>query len=147
MLNITVRLPSKRRFIIWSVCIIAVILIAGFVMQGGALRGEYDSYGAQVRYAKSLGWEISEKPVSEQKITIADRFDSNMELYNEIQISQGFDLRDFKGCEAVRYTYKLLNYPNYPDGVHLSFIVYNGDIIAGDIQSTTDSGFMHGIKL
>lgn len=81
------------------------------------------------------------------KITIADRFDSNMELYNEIQLSQGFDLRDFKGCEAVRYTYKLLNYPNYPDGVHLSFIVYNGDIIAGDIQSTTDSGFMHGIKL
>lgn len=147
MLNITIRLPSKRRFSIWAVCIIAIMIIAGFVMQGGTLKGEYDSYSSQVRYAKSLGWEVSEKPVSEQKFIISDQFDSNMEFYNEIQLSQGFDLRDFTGCEVVRYTYELINYPNCPDGMRLSLVVYDGNIVAGDIQSTTDSGFMHGIKL
>lgn len=144
MLNMTVRMPSSRKFVIWSICIIGLLIIAAFVIQGGGLVGEFSSSNAHAKFAKSHGWKISEKPVSEQNFTIPDNFDENMELYNEIQLAQGLDLRKFKGCKVTRYTYELYNYPNNPEGMRISFIVYDGNIIAGDIQSTMDSGFMHG---
>ncbi len=147
MINMTVRFPSGKKFAVCSICIIGVLIIAGFVIQGGATAGGYDSTSAQIMYAKSRGWEVSDKPTAVKSFTVADEFDRNMTLYNEIQQSQGFDLTEYKGCEVTRYTYELKNYPNYTDGMKLSLIVYNGNIIAGDIQSATDSGFMHGFDL
>ncbi len=147
MLNLVVRMPAKRPFVIWSVCIVSVLVILSFVMQGGIARGGFDSYAEQIKYAEKLGWQISEKPISVKKVTVADQFDENLKKYNEIQLSQGYDLKNFCGCELTRYTYLIYNYPNSPDGMRLSFMVYDGNIVAADIQSTTDSGFMHGIEI
>ncbi len=147
MFNMTVRIPSKRSFIICCICIIGLLIIIGFAAEGGVTYGVYDSQSAQVAYINSRGYEVDEEPVSKQSFTIADEFDRSMEMYNEIQQSQGFDLSEYKGCTVTRCTYLLKNYPNYTEGMRLSLIIYNGNIIGGDIHSTIDSGFMHGFDL
>ncbi len=147
MLNMTVRLPSKRKFIFWSLCIIGLLIIVGFVIGGGVTAGNFDNISTQVDYARKHGWDVSDRPLSVKTFTVADKFDKNLKLYNEIQQSQGFDLSDYKGCEVKRYTYELKNYPHNPDGMRLSLIIYKGNVIAGDIHSTMDSGFMHGFNL
>jgi len=48
--------------------------------------------------------------------------------------------------EAVRYTYKVLNYPN-AENVVADIIVFRNEVIAADVQSTSLDGFMHGLKL
>lgn len=147
MINMTIRLPSKRSFVIFAVCIIGVLIISGFVIQGGVACGVYDNISAQLAYIKSHGYEVDETPISQKSFTIADDFDHSMTMYNEIQQSQGFDLNEYKGCTVTRYTYSLKNYPNYTEGMRLSLIVYKGNIIAGDIHSTIDSGFVHGFDI
>ena len=145
MINMTVRLPSKKSFVICAVCTIGVLIILGFVIQGGLTYGVYDNPSAQLAYIKSRGYEVDETPLSQKSFTIADEFDHSMTMYNEIQLSQGFDLNEYKGCTVTRYTYSLKNYPNYTAGIRLSLIIYKGNIVAGDIHSTTGSGFVHGI--
>ena len=47
--------------------------------------------------------------------------------------------------EAVRYTYRILNYPEN-ESVVADIIVFRNEIIAGDIQNNSLDGFMAGLK-
>lgn len=147
MINVTLRMPSKRNFVICAVCIIALLVIAAFIAQGGSAKGIYDSIDNQLEYARSFGWEVSEKPTKVQKFYISDSLDSDLKRYNEIQISQGFDLNDLRGCEVVRYTYSVSNYPNCSTGIFLNLVVYDGNIVAADIESAEGEGFIHSIEM
>ena len=147
MLNFTLKMPSKRNFIICAICIIAVIVIAVFVSQGSGVKGNYDSIDNQVEYARSFGWDVSEKPVKVQKFNIADSLDDDLERYNQIQLSQGFDLHEFTGCQVVRYSYSVNNYPHCPSGILLNLMVCDGYIVAADIQSVEGDGFIHSVKM
>ena len=147
MISFTLKMPSKRNFAICAVCIILVIVIAAFVVQGGGMKGTYDSIESQVEYARSFGWDVSEKPVKVQKFYISDSLDDDLKRYNEIQLSQGFDLREFAGCEVVRYSYSVNNYPHCPTGILLNLMVCDGDVVAADIQSVEGDGFIHSVKM
>ena len=147
MISFTLKMPSKRNFIICAVCIISVIVIAAFVAQGGGMKGIYDSIDNQVEYARSFGWDVSKKPVKVQKFYISDILDEDLKRYNEIQLSQGFDLREFTGCEVVRYSYSVNNYPHCPSGILLNLTMCEGYIVAADIQSVEGDGFIHSVKI
>lgn len=147
MFSVTLKMPSKRNFIIFSICIVSALVIAVFIAQGGGMKGGYGSIEKQVEYARSFGWEVSEKPIKVQKFFISDSLDDDLKRYNEIQISQGFDLNDFTGCEVIRYSYSVKNYPHCSTGILLNLTVCDGYIVAADIQSVEGDGFIHSVKM
>ena len=99
----------------------------------------------RIEYLNSFGWEVDSTPIEEETIVIPRKLGNTYESYNKIQQEQGFDLTDFGGMEAVRYTYKVLNHPD-AENVVADIIVFRNEVIAGDVQSTSLDGFMHGLE-
>ncbi len=101
-----------------------------------------------LRFISVLGWETDESPVEIRQVAIPQIFDEVYTNYNEIQLSQGFDLRKYAGVSVKRWTYIIRNYPETSPGddfIRINLLVYNDEIIGGDVCSVKLDGFMHGI--
>lgn len=132
----------KYRFIFATLIFAAVLLVI--------IIGLYSIDNATNRmvtdYIESLGWQIEKSPIEISHLTIPNDFDAVFDTYNSIQISSGFNLASFRGKSVSRYSYKVLNHKRSDDtDVIASVLVYDSRIIAGDISSTEENGFMHGI--
>ena len=132
-----------------AVIIACVILLAGR-RSDAVTAGEFDavvkSNSQRVEYLESLGWQVSAEPIEEQAVIIPRTFSQVYEDYNELQKSQGFDLKKYCGCEAIRYSYSVTNYPGEDGAVIADLLIYRGRVIAGDVQSASINGFMQGLK-
>ena len=105
----------------------------------------------RIEFLKSFGWEVSTEVV-EENIVIPMEFNKVYEDYNKLQRSQGYDLRDFRGESATKFTYQITNYPKPADGdfpinIVANILVFEGKIIGGDVCSMELNGFLHGFKL
>lgn len=100
-----------------------------------------------VKFLAQFGWEVEETPIDECNVKIPKNFDKIMTTYNEIQKQQGLDLSKYQNKDAVRYTYKVLNYPNNQGTVYANIIVYKGKVIGADICSADSNGFMHTLYM
>jgi len=133
-----------------GVVLVAIILLAGGQLgkaaETAALSAVVKDNDDRVGYLASFGWEVDGEPVDEQTITIPHDFSDVYGDYNAIQLEQGFDLRNYAGREAVRYTYEVKNYPSTSEKVYADIIVFRQKVIAGDIQSAALDGFMHGLR-
>jgi hypothetical protein len=153
MFVFTAKFNKKKAIMIviaLAVLLLAIILIAGSISRGKAkdaglsgtnLRSNED----RIAYLNALGWEVSDTPLDTQEIVIPREFTGVYEEYVSLQKEQGFNLDKYGGMEAVRYTYKILNYPGGDDTVVADLIICKNRLIAGDIQSTALNGFMHGM--
>ena len=146
---------SKKKAVIFLL-LLAVVLCLIIVLAGhhdmeksadDAFSQAAETNERRVEYLNSFGWEVSDEPVEEQQIVIPKEFSSVYDEYNEIQKKQGFDLADYAGLDAVRYTYEVRNYPDYSGRVCANLILYKGRVIAGDIQATALDGFIHGLEM
>ena len=145
---------NKKKILIAVLAVLAVIL-AIILLVGALSRGDTETSAAatvvknnddRVDFLRSLGWEVSDVPIETATITIPTDLTGAYANYNELQLSQGFDLSSYAGVDAVRYTYEISNYPGVTDTVVADIIVYRNRIIAGDIQSTALGGFMQGLE-
>ena len=67
---------------------------------------------------------------------------------HEIQKQQGFDLSRFRGKQVSRCSYEVLNYPGQKEYIRANLLIYNQEVIGGDICSIyAENGFMHGFSL
>ena len=66
--------------------------------------------------------------------------------YAALQKKQGFPIEQYGGMDAVRYTFKVKNYPSNEKEVVADLVVSGQSVIAGDIQSTALDGFMTELK-
>ncbi len=100
----------------------------------------------RLSFISQFGWEVSEEPTEVREIIIPEEFDEVYTKYNEIQLSQGFDLTSFKGMRAKKWTYAVKNYEEYEDKdcIRINILVCNGKVIGGDVCSVELDGFMHG---
>lgn len=144
---------NKKKLLTGLIFILAVIIIiiaiSGLTKEAwneSELTTVVKTNEERVQFLTALGWEVSEEPIEEQVITIPKKFDDVYTQYNEIQKAQGFDLSEYAGLEATRYTYEVKNYPDTTDKVVADIIIYRNKIIAGDIQSTAMDGFMAGLE-
>ena len=94
----------------------------------------------RVEFLNSCGLIVKPDP-EEQEITIPGAFGDIYSAYNEIQLSQGFDLEKYKGRAAVLYSYSVLNCPGYAENVTANLIVCDGRLIACDISLNEENGF------
>lgn len=102
----------------------------------------------RVNFITSFGWEIATDPVDVRQVYIPEEFDDTYRAYNEIQLSQGFDLSDYKGFQVTKWVYRVINYPGYADKdcIQITLLVYNDYVIGGDVCSVELDGFMHGFE-
>lgn len=144
----------SRKKAILMVVALAVILcaIVFFVGRQGKADAIETTSGENIRseedvveYLNSLGWEVGAEPIEVQKIVIPGEFSEVYENYNILQKEQGFDLSEYSGIDAVRYTYEVLNYPGEESGIVADVIVADDCVIGGDIQSLQLDGFMQGL--
>lgn len=148
---------SKKKIALTAVLLIlaiaAVILLTRDNSTGGSA-GKMETHPTninvktneqRVEYLKSLGWEIKETAIEEQKVIIPAVMEGVYAEYSEMQKKQGFELSSYAGKEATRYTYEVLNYPNAKEKVVADLLIYKGKVIAGDIQCVAVDGFMHGL--
>lgn len=101
----------------------------------------------RMEFLTSCGLAVDEEPVEVTEIIIPAEFDETYESYNQIQISQGFDLEQYSGKRVKKWTYRVTNYPGYgedSDSIRVNLLVYNDLIIGGDVCSVELNGFMHG---
>ena len=68
------------------------------------------------------------------------------EKYNEIQRSQGLDLRKYKNKRIKRYSYEVKNYPGEIANIRANLLISDGMIVGGDVCSIEIGGFMHGFQ-
>lgn len=143
--------------------LIAGVLVAGLLLCGLILlisdgKGEQASAAApfeklngissnedRTAFLSRFGWKVTAEPVESQQVLIPDTFEEVLSKYNDLQITQGFDLTKFKGKRVMRYSYAVENYPGIETGVFADLYIYKNTVIAGDVHSVASDGFMLGL--
>ena len=98
----------------------------------------------RIKFIAHFGWEVQEEPCEIMEVLIPQKFDEVYEQYNEMQKQQGFNLEKQRGKRAKRYSYIILNYPDYADEVRINILISGTKVVGGDVCSTRLDGFMHG---
>lgn len=100
----------------------------------------------RVAYLSQFGWSVEDDPVEVSEVIIPETFDDTYTQYNELQKAQGFDLSVYAGKRVKRWIYRVTNYPGFEncDCIQATLLVFDGQIIGGDVCSTELDGFMHG---
>ena len=100
----------------------------------------------RIAFIENFGYDVIDEPLETRDVVIPEQFDNTYKRYNELQLSQGFDLSKFKGKSVKSFSYAVTNYPgieNSEKTVRANLLVYNSEIIGGDICSVELDGFMH----
>lgn len=153
MKMLTLRLKPKVLFgIILTVTGIAVILLT-FVTNH--VNADSKSVSAVISastdkerrdYLAGFGWDVDTE-FETKELTIPESWNTVYNDYNEIQISQGFDLTEYKGTAVTLYTYTVTNYKDLSQGVVADMLVCDGKLIGGDICNTSaENGFLVGFN-
>ena len=150
MFVLTTRLRKKRAILVG---VLAILLIAGGLLWRGlsreaeapeetVLRDNED----RIAYLKELGWEVDEEPVESMELELPEELTGSYAAYNELQLAQGFDLRDYLGKGVSRWTYQVRNYPDRPEDVQLNLYLCEDRPIAGDIIAGGEGGFQGTLR-
>lgn len=120
----------------------AVILFVSLKILGSEESSPYEMNSNAMRVEFLNGCGLIVKPDADiQDITIPQHFGEIYEEYNELQKSQGFDLKKYAGEEAVLYRYTVLNCPEYPDNVTANMVICGNILIACDLTLNEENGF------
>ena len=150
MFVLTTRLRKKRAILVG---VLAILLIAGGLLWRGlsreaeapeetVLRDNED----RIAYLKELGWEVDEEPVESMELELPEELTGSYAAYNELQLAQGFDLRDYLGKSVSRWTYQVRNYPDRPEDVQLNLYLLADRPVAGDVIAGGEGGFQATLR-
>ncbi len=154
MVVLTAKVSKGKLVAILLVIAVAVALLV--VLSSGAGQGAADtaettvtaieSNDDRVAYLQSMGWQVDETPVESQEVRIPAQLPEVLARYNELQQSQGFDLRSYAGKTVKRYVYQVLNYPDTTDSYYATLLVYQDQVIGGDVAAASQDGIMQGLQ-
>ena len=142
---------SKPKLLAAGVLVVGLITALVMLLSGkGATASSLplgDSNEARAAYLATFGWSIDAIPKETQTVTIPDVTENKVfARYNDLQVSQGFDLLPYAGKEVIRYVYEILNYPEATAPVYAGLLVFEGKIIGGEITDTSPNGVIHGFQ-
>ena len=146
----SVRASTLRFFACIILCIAVLILLlslgsaetvyasaSGMEINYGGMKTNED----RVAFIESFGIKVNSEPTREETFTMPDSFDRIILGYNQIQKSQGLDLTKYERKRVTHYAYEVTNYDS--DGkVYVNLLVYRSRIVAADISSSDDGGFV-----
>ncbi len=100
----------------------------------------------RISFISGFGYEVEKDTYITENVTIPESFDSAYDRYNDIQRSQGLNLKKYKGKNATRYSYYVKNYDGYDGKVLITLLVYKDRVIGGDVTGIDGEGFVHGFE-
>ncbi len=141
---------SVRLICIICVCIIAAVGVISFLPSRGAYLNvnkietskelsaiDVKKESGRIEYLSALGYEVSDSGVEKITEKIPEVFDASYESYNDLQRSQGFDLKRLCGKKVTGYTYELSSLPDGKDTGGTKYlatiIVYKNKVVAADV--------------
>lgn len=117
---------------------VILILIILFFMHT-----DHDINRMNIDFLGRCGIEVGNSPKEKVYLTIPDEFDAVFSAYNNIISEAGYDLAPHKGHNAIRYSYRVLNYPESDKScITANIIVCDDRIAAADICSLGAGGFV-----
>ena len=153
---------SSRKFKKIGIVVVAVMLVMGVVTiyscfsdtnnsinKSTATNNVVEGTSGILGFISSFGWEVINEPDDVREVIIPVEFDDVYKNYNEIQISQGYDLEKYAGERVKKWSFTITNYPEYEecDYIKINILVFDGKVIGGDVCSVKLDGFMHGFAL
>ena len=150
MMVMTVKVDMKKTAILLGAIvavIIAIILAVGGsdaqTTSAPALTGN----DARLKFLRDFGWEVDNSPVESSQVRIPEQVTEVFDRYNQLQKSQGYDLTKLAGKNAMRYVYKVNNFPGATDPVYATVLVYKQEIVGGDVTDTSAKGKVQSFKM
>lgn len=145
---------SKKRLLIILTVIVAALLALYFAVNrdspvtgDGAISLKASNEQERLTFLSQFGWEVDTDPIAVEEVIIPTEFNSVYEKYNQLQISQNFDLTKYAGKTAKKWTYRIKNYPGYgadSNLIQVNILVHEGVVIGGDVSNLQYDGFMRG---
>ena len=128
---------------LYYVITVAVIIIIGAV----CIVFASDEDEKNIDFLESYGWRVDENHIEKEALKIPDIFDEVYNNYNALQMLSGLDLSDYKGKDAIRYTYIVKNFPQKTDqAVRANVLCVDQNPVAGDIMTVKIDGFMYSLS-
>ena len=154
MVIMTAKVP-KRKVLVIALVVLAAVLVLTLCLHGaksGASSPEQtDAQGktneSRVAFLAGFGWQVEPEPVQTQQVRVPTEPGEVFLRYNELQISQGYDLLQYSGEELTRYVYRITNYPDEAGVYYATLLVKDGQIVGADVASSAKTGVMHGLKM
>ncbi len=145
---------SKGKLITILLIIVVIVGLLIALCSGAKQNGDSTAESAatvrdnaeRVSYLESMGWQVDPNPVETQEARIPEAMPEVLEKYNELQKSQGFDLTRYSGKTVKRYVYEVTNYPDTTDRYFATLLVYQDEVIGGDVSAASQSGIMQGLS-
>ena len=101
---------------------------------------------SRVKFLTEQGWDVAASPAESSQVRIPEETSEVFDRYNQLQKSQGYDLKNFAGKNVMRYVYKVNNYPGATEPVYATLLVYKNQIIGGDVTDTAAGGKVQAVK-
>lgn len=98
----------------------------------------------RVAFIEGFGIKVKETPVTEESFVMPKDFDRVIQGYNQIQKTQGLDITKYERKRVTHYAYEVTNY-DASGPVYVNLLVYRNRIIAADISSLSDGGFVSSL--
>ena len=150
MLVMTAKVDKKKIAIILAAVVIAVAGIFLLLCNNDAtptVSTGVANNDARVAFLKSFGWEVTTSPVESGQVRIPESGNNVFNRYNELQKSQGYDLSAYAGKTVMRYVYQINNFPDATAPVYATLLVYQNQVIGGDVTDTSAKGSIRSFKM
>ena len=138
-------------FVLAVMCIVLAVITKDSIETAGGTQNNVRASTDEERIAflSQFGWSVDEEPVEVKEVIIPSQFDEVYEKYNLIQKNQGFDLEQYRSKRVKKWTYIVRNYKGYENSncIRATLLVFDGNVIGGDICSVELNGFMHGFVM
>ena len=136
MVVMTAKVNKKRVLLILG-ALVALVIVICLLAKGGdnSVTGETPVNAA------------TNSPVQTQQVRIPTDTSEVYQRYNALQISQGFDLTQYAGKTVTRYVYTVENYPDAQEPVYATLLVYQDQVIGGDVTDTSAGGVVQGLQM
>ena len=161
MVIMTAKVSKSKLIAIALIVLVAVILLVVCLTNSGksgsapaaenaaqAAPSELKTNDDRVAYLASYGWEVAQEPVQTQEVRVPTEPNEVFQRYNELQLSQGYDLTQYSGKTLRRYVYTVTNYPAADGGpYYATVLVYKNEVAGGDVCSAAQNGVMHSFTM
>ncbi len=143
MLSVGLRIPKKTIAVLLLAIIAAAVIIVVKSVHAADKKtvAEFDG-SAAYDYISSFGVCADDGGLVTDEITVPEYFGDVYKNYNDVQLSQGFDLAKYKGCTLKRFTFPLSDREN----AFAEVLSYNGAVVGADVYSTSADGTISALK-
>lgn len=146
----SVRASSIKFFAVIALTLVILFTVIAFGEESSVYassEGKEIDYGGiktkedRIAFIEGFGLKVDTESEKEEAFVMPENFDRIILGYNELQKEQGLDLSKYTKKKVTHYSYTVSNY-NAEGTVYVNLFVYRNKIIACDVASADEGGFV-----